>query len=133
MLAPLRPAAQPATTGSVSSVIAVITVATDIIVQGQVSPWRAAVETETEVEEKIKEAFGKGWAIIVWNDPTNLMSYVAHVFQIVLKMSKEDANRHMLEVHNRGKSVVGIETREQAEFLVHRLQSYGLHATMEAM
>lgn len=96
-------------------------------------PARAAVETETEVEEKIKEAFDKGWAIIVWNDPINLMTYVAYVFQIVLKMTKEVANRHMLEVHKKGKSVVGIETREQAEFLVHRLQSYGLQATMEVM
>ncbi|MBW6414574.1 ATP-dependent Clp protease adapter ClpS [Candidatus Methylacidiphilum fumarolicum] len=101
--------------------------------------WLMAVEQltspdvikEESVEEKVKEAFDQLWGVIVWNDPINLMSYVVYVFQRVLKMSKQDATRHMLEVHNKGKSMVAKETKEKAELLVHQLQGFGLQATME--
>jgi ATP-dependent Clp protease adaptor protein ClpS len=86
---------------------------------------------EPDVKEGVKEAFDKGWLVVVWNDPVNLMSYVVFVFKRVLGMSKEDATRHMLEVHHKGKSAVARETKEKSEMLVHRLQAYGLNATME--
>jgi ATP-dependent Clp protease adaptor protein ClpS len=56
-----------------------------------------------------------GYRVICWNDPVNLMDYVTHVFQ----------------VHNQGKSVLTRESMEKAEFYVHQLQKYSLHATME--
>jgi len=37
----------------------------------------------------------------------------------------------MLEVHKSGKSVLTRESLEKAEFYVHQLQKYQLHATME--
>lgn len=86
---------------------------------------------DIDVEEKLKEAFARGWSIIVWNDPVNLMDYVVYVFKAVLKMNEQDASRHMWEVHQKGKSVVGRETREKSELIVHRLRSFGLNATME--
>jgi ATP-dependent Clp protease adaptor protein ClpS len=88
---------------------------------------------DINVEEKVKEAFGRGWGVIVWNDPINLTHYVAHVFQVVLKMTLQVATKHMWEVHQKGKSMVAQETKEQAEFLVHRLQRYGLKTTMEPL
>ncbi len=95
----------------------------------------AAPGTETspdiDVEKKLKEAFARGWSVIVWNDPVNLMEYVVYVFKAVLKMNEQDASRHMWEVHKQGKSVVARETREKSELLVHRLRGFGLNATME--
>ena len=88
---------------------------------------------EINVEKRLKEAFEKSWGVIVWNDPVNLMSYVVHVFQTVLKMNIQDATRHMMEVHNQGKSLVASETRERAELIVHQLQKFGLQATMEEL
>jgi len=92
-------------------------------------------ETKTspdiDVEEKLKEAFARGWSVIVWNDPVNLMEYVVYVFKTVLKMNEADASRHMMEVHQKGKSFVARETKEKAEMLVHRLRGFGLNATME--
>jgi ATP-dependent Clp protease adaptor protein ClpS len=85
-----------------------------------------------DVEEKLKEAFARGWTVIVWNDPVNLMEYVVYVFKTVLKMNEQDATRHMWEVHNKGKSVVARETREKSELLVHRLRGFGLNTTMES-
>ena len=87
---------------------------------------------DIDVEEKLKEAFARGWAVIVWNDPVNLMDYVVFVFKSVLKMNEKDASRHMWEVHQNGKSVVAQETREKSELIVHRLRGFGLNATMES-
>jgi len=92
---------------------------------------RTETSPDIDVEEKLKEAFARGWSVIVWNDPINLMDYVVYVFKAVLKMNEQDASRHMLEVHQKGKSAVAQETREKSEMLVHRLRGFGLNATME--
>jgi ATP-dependent Clp protease adaptor protein ClpS len=86
---------------------------------------------DIDVEEKLKDAFARGWSVIVWNDPINLMDYVVYVFKAVLKMNEQDASRHMWEVHQQGKSQVARETREKSELIVHRLRGFGLNATME--
>jgi ATP-dependent Clp protease adaptor protein ClpS len=86
---------------------------------------------DIDVEEKLKEAFARGWSVTVWNDPVNLMEYVVYVFKSVLKMNEQDATRHMWEVHQQGKSVVVRETREKSELIVHRLRGFGLNATLE--
>jgi ATP-dependent Clp protease adaptor protein ClpS len=90
-------------------------------------------ETEEDVETRLKDAFSKGWSVVVWNDPINLMDYVVFVFKTVLKMDDGKARTHMLEVHNQGKSIVATETKEKAELIVHRLRGFGLNATMEAV
>ena|SRR3989475_12407137 len=82
-------------------------------------------------EEKIKEAFEKNWNVIVWNDPVNQMSYVVFVFMKVLAFTKEKAAKHMLEVHQLGKSVVATESREKAELYHQQIQVHGLSVTIE--
>lgn len=72
-----------------------------------------------------------GYLVVVWNDPVNLMQYVTHVFMKVFGWNKEKAQKHMLEVHEQGKSVVARESLEKAEFYVHQLQHYALQATLE--
>lgn len=72
-----------------------------------------------------------GYLVICWNDPVNLMDYVTHVFQMVFGWNRKKAEKHMLEVHKSGKSVLVRENLEKAEFYVHQLQKYTLHATME--
>jgi ATP-dependent Clp protease adaptor protein ClpS len=87
--------------------------------------------TTPDVEESVKDAFAKGWCVVVWNDPINLMSFVVYVFQKVLNMKKADAERHMLEVHQKGRSTVARETREKAEMYLHQFHAFGLKATLE--
>ncbi|MCS7048837.1 MAG: ATP-dependent Clp protease adapter ClpS [Verrucomicrobiae bacterium] len=71
------------------------------------------------------------WNVVVHNDPINLMSYVTMVFQRVFGYPREKAERHMLEVHHRGRSILWSGAREQAELYVHQLHSYQLLATLE--
>ena len=94
-----------------------------------------AIELPTESptqETDFSEAFAKGWRVLVWNDPINLMSYVVFVFQKVLGFDEPKAKKHMLEVHEQGRSMVAMETREKAEMYCKRLQEFGLKSTLEA-
>ncbi len=71
------------------------------------------------------------WVVVVWNDPINLMSYVAFVFRKLFGYSEQKANLLMLDVHEKGRAAVSNGTRTEAERDVNRLHSHGLWATME--
>ena len=71
------------------------------------------------------------WVTLVWNDPVNLMSYVAYVFRAYFGHSNEEADRLMLQVHNEGKAVVSAGSREEMERDVQRLHEHGLWATLQ--
>jgi ATP-dependent Clp protease adaptor protein ClpS len=71
------------------------------------------------------------WITIVWNDPINLMSYVAWVFQRHFGYPKAKAERLMLDVHEKGRAVVSSGTREEMERDVESMHGYGLWATLQ--
>jgi ATP-dependent Clp protease adaptor protein ClpS len=84
------------------------------------------------IQETVTDAtLEQPWNVIVFNDPINLMSYVTLVFMRVFGYPRTRAERHMLEVHNQGRSLVWSGGREQAEHYVHQLHSYQLLARME--
>ena len=71
------------------------------------------------------------WRVIVLNDPVNLMSYVVLVFKKVFGFDETRARKHMLEVHEQGRSVVWTGLREKAEAYVFTLQQWHLTAILE--
>lgn len=84
------------------------------------------------VAEKKPETELEGiWRVVVLNDPVNLMSYVVLVFRKVFGFSEEKARRHMLEVHEKGRSIVWSGSREKAEAYVYTLQEWHLSAILE--
>lgn len=70
------------------------------------------------------------WVVIVWNDPINLMSYVAFVFRSLFSFSEAEATKLMLQVHEEGRAVVASGSREKSEHDVARLHAHGLWATL---
>lgn len=70
------------------------------------------------------------WQTVVWDDPVNLMSYVAYVFQTHFGFSQEHAEELMLQVHHRGKAVVAEGARDAMELHVEAMHGYGLWATV---
>ncbi len=74
--------------------------------------------------------YDRPWVVIVWNDPINLMSYVALVLRKLFGYTEARATKLMLQVHNEGKAVVSSGTREKAELDVSRLHAHGLWATL---
>ena len=96
--------------------------------QGSTSTVEAPVkESETRSEEELDVP----WQVVVHNDPVNLMTYVTMVFQRVFGYPREKAERHMLEVHQKGRSILWCGVRERAEFYVQQLHGYLLLATIE--
>ena len=83
------------------------------------------VRTRTELE------VAGAWRVVVLNDPVNLMSYVVVVFKKIFGFSETVARRHMLEVHEQGRSVVWSGLREKAEAYVFTLQQWHLTAVVE--
>ena len=92
---------------------------------------RPTTETQEETGTETTPSPAFPWNVIVWDDPINLMSYVVYVFQKLFGFSQELATKHMMEVHNDGRSVVATVDRERGEFYVSRLHGYGLQATLE--
>jgi len=78
------------------------------------------------------EQLADRWHVVVLNDPVNLMSYVVMVFKKVFGFDEMKARKHMLEVHEQGRSVVWSGVREQAEAYVFSLQQWHLTAVLEA-
>jgi ATP-dependent Clp protease adaptor protein ClpS len=72
------------------------------------------------------------WRVVVLNDPVNLMSYVVLVFKKVFGFDEPTARKHMMEVHEDGRSVVWIGLREKAEAYVFTLQQWHLTAVLES-
>ena len=88
---------------------------------------KPTIEKETRSEEDLDLP----WQVVVHNDPVNLMSYVTMVFQRVFGYPRERAERHMLEVHHNGRSILWSGMRERAELYVQQLHGYLLLATLE--
>jgi ATP-dependent Clp protease adaptor protein ClpS len=88
----------------------------------------------TELDDpKVDEVAGVDmpWVTVVWNDPINLMSYVAYVFRAYFGYSEEKADKLMLDVHRKGKAIVSAGSREEMERDVEAMHSYGLWATTQ--
>lgn len=86
---------------------------------------------ETITEQETRTLLEVPWNVVVHNDPVNLMTYVTMVFQRIFGFSKERAKKHMLEVHEKGRSIVWTGERERAESYVEQLHGHLLLATLE--
>jgi ATP-dependent Clp protease adaptor protein ClpS len=94
---------------------------------GTITTAEPTIEKETRSEEDLDLP----WQVVVHNDPVNLMSYVTMVFQRVFGYPRERAEKHMLEVHHNGRSILWSGMRERAELYVQQLHGYLLLATLE--
>lgn len=70
------------------------------------------------------------WTTVVWNDPVNLMVYVARVFRSYFGYSRPEAERLMMLVHTEGRAIVATGPRELMERHVLAMHEYGLLATL---
>ena len=90
----------------------------------------AAPDLDLDLEGRVESSPPSSWQTVVWNDPVNLMSYVAHVFREYFGFDAETASRLMLAVHHEGHAVVAHGPREQMELHTQAMHDYGLWATV---
>lgn len=88
------------------------------------------VSTEERIEHAVHLSLGVPWTVVVWDDPVNLMTYVTWVFTSYFEMTKQVAERLMLQVHTEGSAIVATGTREEMERHVEAMHGYGLWATL---
>jgi ATP-dependent Clp protease adaptor protein ClpS len=94
-----------------------------------VANTQPAIEPKTTSSTQL--AFEPLWRVVVLNDPVNLMSYVVLVFKKVLGFDETKARKHMMEVHEKGRSVVWVGLREKAEAYTYTLREWHLTAILE--
>lgn len=94
-------------------------------------PEMATAEPGVFQEEKTAVAADVPWNVVVHNDPITKMNYVTMVFRRVFGYSKERAEKHMMEVHQKGRSIVWSGARERAEMYVQQLHTFQLLSTLE--
>ena len=77
----------------------------------------ATPDLDEAIDVDVTPAENLPWMCIVWDDPVNLMSYVAYVFQTVLGYDRKRANELMMQVHTEGKAVVSSGEKDKVETL----------------
>ncbi len=89
------------------------------------------LSTQPQFDTRTELALSGVCRVVVLNDPVNLMSYVVLVFKKVFGFDEQTARRHMLEVHELGRSVVWTGLREKAEAYAFTLHEWQLTAIIE--
>lgn len=80
---------------------------------------------------KTEERTDLPWQVVVLDDPVNLMEYVTRVLMKVFSYHRPLAEKMMMEVHEKGRSIVWHGSRERAEMYVQQLQRAQLKALIE--
>lgn len=78
------------------------------------------------VVEEVKPKLAKPplWKVVLLNDDYTPMEFVVEVLQVFFTLDREQATRVMLHVHQRGKGVCGVFTREIAETKVAQVTQF---------
>lgn len=93
------------------------------------------VEPELEEESGADEALspGEGWAVILYNDDVNEMMHVVRMIRKATGFSAERAFEIMMTAHTKGKAVVTITEKVEAERIASVLRTGGLTVELQVM
>lgn len=89
----------------------------------------------SKINDKIKEP--EKYKVILLNDHYTTMEFVIAVLMEIFQKNAEDANRIMLDVHKKGKGIVGVypwdiaATKAEQVHLVARANEYPLRCVIE--
>jgi ATP-dependent Clp protease adaptor protein ClpS len=67
---------------------------------------KIGVKPASKREEKLKEP--EEYRVILLNDHYTTMDFVVEILMMIFHKNEEDANRIMLDVHRKGKGIVGV-------------------------
>ncbi|MEQ9364406.1 MAG: ATP-dependent Clp protease adapter ClpS [Leptospirales bacterium] len=85
--------------------------------------WGDQGDTQLLTERRQKTKKPSMYRVVMLNDDYTPMDFVVWVLQKIFHKGMEDATRLMLEVHHKGKSVVGIFTHDVARTKVQQVHN----------
>lgn len=100
-------------------------------------PVKEKQQPSVLVAEKVKTRKPRMFKVILHNDDYTTMDFVVYVLKSIFHKQHQDAITLMLEIHNNGKSICGIyskdvaETKSQEVIRLARLNEFPLLCTIE--
>jgi ATP-dependent Clp protease adaptor protein ClpS len=94
-----------------------------------------AVDTAVRKEEKLKEP--EEFRVVLLNDHFTTMDFVVDILILIFHKSMEEANHIMLDVHRKGRGVVGVypwdiaQTKANQVHLLAREHEFPLRCIVE--
>ena len=88
-------------------------------------------ESDTLTRTDEETSLDVPWNVVVHDDPVNLMQYVTFVLMKIFGYDEKKATILMMQVHQKGRSIVWSGEREKAELYVQQLQAHQLKSSME--
>lgn len=88
-------------------------------------------DSDTLTKTRESTAHAVPWNVVVHDDPVNLMGYVTHVLMKIFGYDEKKAAVLMLQVHQKGRSIVWTGELEKAEFFTQQLQAHQLTSSLE--
>lgn len=95
------------------------------------------IETQTDIMTDLLNELGintsnnKVYKLLIWNDHVNNMVDVIMALYQICKLSPSDAERVMIEAHEKGKAVVKTGSIEELTIMKKGLNDRNLEATIE--
>ena len=82
---------------------------------------RGETELLNREEEKLKEP--REYMVVLLNDIYTTREFVVEILQLVFHKNPQEAKRIMLNVHNKGRGMVGVYTWDIAQTKVNQVHS----------
>ena len=79
------------------------------------------IDEEFEIEIELDEP--PMYRVVLHNDDYTTMEFVVHILKTIFHKNEQESERIMIEVHEKGRGVCGVYTREIAQTKVEQVKT----------
>ena len=94
------------------------------------TPGKTDGGDDVVLEREPKTAGARRWVVVFYNDDYTTKAFVVHVLELFFRMNETTATAFMMAVHEQGKGIAGIYTRDIAETKAAEVTDYARELQM---